>query len=114
MSESEILQRREYKRNRKKWTTVQLVAIFLLAAIALGSFMIYNRMNQTYYVECVESSSVEYQAQYSENPFFDNEWIGKDQTYISSLIKKMTAVLRESLMISSTVGNFPQMLDAHS
>lgn len=91
MSELDIQRRREYKQNRKKWTIIQLVAIVLLAVIALSSFLIYNRMARTYRIEYTESSKIDYNVQYSENNFFEEEWIGSDQTYISSLIKGMTA-----------------------
>ena len=91
MSELERQRRKEYKQNRKKWMIIQFIAIVLLAAIALGSFLIYNRMNRTYYIEYTENGSIDYKVQYKENEFFDKEWIDKDQTYISSLINGMTA-----------------------
>lgn len=91
MSEFEIKRRQEYKRNRKKWMIIQIVAIALLAAIALGSFLIYDKMNRTYYIEYTESSNVDYKVQYVENNFFEEEWIGKEQEYISSLIKTVVA-----------------------
>ena len=71
MSELEIQRRQEYKRNRKKWTLIQLIAIGVLVALALGSFLVYNRMNRTYYVECVENSNIDYKVQYRENNFFE-------------------------------------------
>ena len=89
MSELEIQRRRDYKRNRKRWMVIQLVAIILLAAVAFGSFVVYNRMNRTFYIECTETSSIDYQVQYVQNAFFDEEWLGKDQAYISSLIRNM-------------------------
>lgn len=91
MSEIEILRRREYKRNRKKWLLIQAVAILLLAVMALGSFLTYNRMNQTYYVEYTEQSDIDYKVRYIANDFFENEWLGRDQSYISSLINGLTA-----------------------
>ncbi|MBQ9807106.1 MAG: hypothetical protein IJW49_11465 [Clostridia bacterium] len=91
MSESEIKMRQAYKRNRKKWTIIQIVALVLLTAIALGSFLIYDRMNRTYYIEYTESSSIDYKVQYKENEFFEEEWLGEDREYISSLINTMIA-----------------------
>ena len=91
MSELDIQRRREYKQNRRKWMIVQIVAIVLLAAIAFGSFLIYNRMNRTYYIEYTEKGTIDYKVQYKENEFFDEVWIGKDQTYISSLIEGISA-----------------------
>ena len=91
MSELDIQRRKEYKHNRKKWMIIQLVAIILFAAIAIGSFLVYNQMNRTYYVEYTERGTVDYMVQYKENQFFDDEWIAANQTYISSLVKGMTA-----------------------
>ena len=91
MSELEIRMRQEYKRNRKKWTVIQIVAIILLAAVALGSFLIYDRMNRTYYIEYTECSNIDYKVQYKENEFFEEEWIGKNQEYISSLINSIAS-----------------------
>ena len=70
---------------------IQMIAIFLLAAVAIGSFLIYDRMNRTYYIEYTEKSCVDYKVQYLENEFFEEDWIGKDQEYISSIINQIAA-----------------------
>ncbi len=70
---------------------VQIVAIILLAAVALVSFLVYNRMNSTQYIEYTEAASVDYKVQYKNNEFFDGEWIDKDQSYISSLVNGIAA-----------------------
>ena len=70
---------------------IQLIAIILLFAISLGLFLVYHRMDRTYYIEYTEKGSIDYAVRYAENDFFDSEWIGVDQTYISSLIEEMTA-----------------------
>ena len=75
MSELEIQRRQEYKRNRKKWTLIQLTAIILLAVISLGLFIGYNRMNKTHYIEYKEAGNVDYKVHYTENGFFPNECI---------------------------------------
>lgn len=97
MSELEIIKRRQYKLNRKKWTIIQVIALALVAVIALGSFLIYDRMNQTYYIEYTEKSHIDYKVQYAENPFFKEEWIGSGQAYIASLIKGVEANLTYGL-----------------
>ena len=101
MSELEIQKRQEYKRRRKKWTLVQLVAIIVLAAMALVSFLIYNRMNRIQYIEYTESGAIDYKVQYNSNDFFDEEWIDKDQSYISNLVKGITADFVYKLNTSS-------------
>ena len=91
MSELELQRRQEYKKNRKKWITIQAIALCLLAVIALGSFLIYDIMDRTYYIEYSEVSSIDYKVQYGGNDFFEEEWIEKDQAYISSLINCISA-----------------------
>lgn len=91
MSELEIKRRQEYKRNRKKWMIVQLIAIILLAVTSMGSFLGYNQMNRTHYIEYSESGNIDYKVHYAENEFFEEEWIGRDQSYISALTDGITA-----------------------
>lgn len=91
MSEAEIRKRQDYKRNRKKWISIQIIALCVIAVMTLGSFLIYDNMNRTYYIEYTESASADYKVSYDENEFFDEEWIGAGQSYISSLISGMSA-----------------------
>ena len=105
MSEIQIRTRQEYKRNRKKWTIIQLVAIALLAAIALSSFLVYNMMNRTYYIEYTESSNIDYSVQYKDSEFFEEEWLAKEKEYISSLVSSIVSEFNYQLnMQTSSVG----------
>ena len=106
MSELEILRRQAYKRNRKKWSVVQIVAIALLVTMALVSFLVYNRMNRTQYIEYTESGGVDYTVQYADNEFFPDEWLDKDQSYISALVKGMNADFDYKLNTSSSEMKF--------
>lgn len=91
MSEKEILNRQKYKQNRKNRLVIQAIALAVVIAIALGSFLIYDRMNRTYYIEYTENSNVDYYVFYQENKYFDDLVRGKDQTYIAHLIDHITA-----------------------
>lgn len=115
MSELEMQRREEYRRNRKKWTIIQLVAIAVLVAISLGSFLVYNRLNRTYYIEYTEKGSADYSVKYKDNQFFDKEWIEENQTYISSLVETMTADFNYNLKTeSSDLGfNYVYKVDAN-
>ena len=70
MSEAERIRRQNYKRNRKRWILTQIVIIAIVASIALGSFLIYKRLDRTYYIEYTEQSSSNYEVHYKENMFF--------------------------------------------
>jgi hypothetical protein len=105
MSENEILRRQEYKKNRKKWIMIQAIALAVVVAMALGSFLVCDRLNRTYYIEYTETSAIDYQVQYLENDFFQEEWIEKDQTYIAFLIDSILADFQyEMNMGASNVG----------
>lgn len=91
MSEAERLRRQEYKRNRKKWILVQLIALAVVLAMAFVGIAVYERMNRTYYIEYTENGSVDYKVFLKENNFFEQDFVGKDQSYVSSLIKDITA-----------------------
>ena len=106
MSELEIKRRQEYKRNRKKWILIQLIAIGLLVVISLGTFLGYNRVNRTHYIEYTEVGDADYMVHYVENDFFDDEWIGKDQSYISSLVDGIVADLEYKLCTDSSDMDF--------
>ncbi|MBQ9748603.1 MAG: hypothetical protein IJV98_07455 [Clostridia bacterium] len=90
MSEFEIEKRQEYVRNRKKWVLIQGLVLALVVAIALGFFIGYYRMNRAYYIEYNEKSNIDYRVQYVDNHYFDDP-LGKDRSYISSIIDTMFA-----------------------
>lgn len=86
MSEAERKRRQNYKRNRKRWIVVQTVAFVIVALIALSSFLVYNKLDSTYYIEYTENSSANYKVQYKDNTFFEEEWLDAGQSYVSSLV----------------------------
>lgn len=99
MSELEIVKREEYKNNRKKWILIQLGVIIGFLLVSVVSYMIYDRLNRTYYIEYTECGDVEYLVQYKENDFFEEEWINGEQAYISSLVNEMVANFNYELNI---------------
>lgn len=105
MSEKEIIRRQEYKKNRKKWLLIQAVALALAIAVALCSFVVYDQMNKTYYIEYTESSSIDYQVKYQENAFFEDPMLESDKAYISFLIERVFADFHYKMQMgASNVG----------
>ncbi len=102
MSEAERKRRQEYKKNRKRWILIQTIILVVIGAIALGSFVVYDRMNRTYYIEYAESGSVDYKVQYAPNAFFDEEWVGSGQSYVTSLVDGVQADFAYTLNMDTT------------
>ncbi len=101
MSELERKRRQEYRRKRRKWVIIQTIAISLVAIIAISSFLIYNRMNRTYYIHYTERGNTDYKVHYVENNFFEEEWIGSGQAYVSSLVEKILAEFEYDLVMDA-------------
>ena len=106
MSEDERLRRQEYKRNRKKWMLIQGIALAIVLAVALTSFLVYDRMNQTYYIEYTEGGSVDYKVHLKENSFFDKDYVGAGQSYVASLIDNINASFKYKLQIDDANVSF--------
>ena len=106
MSELEIIARLQYKTNRKKWIMIQIIVIIVMLFLSLGSFMIFNALNKTYYIEYTECGSIDYKVQYKENEFFEEEWLEKDQAYISSLMENVKAEFKYELNMNANNVDF--------
>ena len=63
----------------------QMIILAVVISLALGSFLIYKRLDRTYYIEYTESSSSDYIVHYRENTFFEEEWVDAGQSYVSSI-----------------------------
>ena len=101
MSEAERRKRQDYKQNRLKWIIIQISIISVIAIIALVSFIVYDRMNRTYYIHYTEQGDVDYKVHYKENEFFEDEWLGEDQAYISTLIDNVLADFKYDLAMGA-------------
>lgn len=102
MSEAERKRRQDYKLKRKRWIFVQAVLLVLAVIIALGSFLVYNRMDRAYYIEYTESGASSYKVQYKENTFFDEEWLPEGQSYVSALVSVIQADLSYKLEMDTS------------
>ena len=101
MSEFEKKRRQEYRQNRRKWVMIQALAITLVALIALSSFLIYNKMNQKYYIHYTEHGNVDYKVSYVENNFFEEDLINAGQAYVTSLVEKIVAEFEYDLVMDA-------------
>ena len=91
MSEKEKKKRALYRKNREKWIFTQTVVAVVIAVAILISSIVAYQLNKTYYIGYRESGSIDYNVFLKENEFFEENHLGKDQSYVASLIDKIIA-----------------------
>ena len=98
MSEAERKFRDRYRRNRKRWISNIVAAIVMVSVLFLISVITFAYISKTYYAKYTETSDVDYKVQLLPNEFYDSEYLGKDQTYVASLIDNVIANFKYDLM----------------
>lgn len=101
MSEFEKIKRAQYKRNRKRRIIALTALLAVMVLIFAGTFYLYNRMNQTYYIHYTENGSIDYTVQLRENDFYDAPQLSSDRAYITSLIDRIDASFRYAMDIDA-------------
>jgi hypothetical protein len=91
MSEKEKKTRAAYRKNREKWIFVESVIVIVLTLAVLISALVSVQLNKKYYIGYRESGSIDYNVFLKENEFFEENHLGKDQSYVASLIDKIIA-----------------------
>ena len=89
MSEKEKKHRAMYRKNREKWIFVQTIIVVVLTVAVIISALVATELNKKYYIGYREGGSVDYNVFLKENEFFESSHIGKDQSYVASLIDKI-------------------------
>lgn len=91
MSESERKKRLEHRARRKKVIILQIMAavgIAILMAFFIGMCF---RTNVTHCLSYKESGGVDYKVYLKDNDFYEEDYLGKDQVYVASLIDYVVA-----------------------
>ena len=91
MSEKEKKKRALYRKNREKWIFTQVVIASVVAVAILISSIVAVQLNKTYYIGYREGGSIDYNVFLKDNEFFEQDHLGKDQSYVASLIDKIIA-----------------------
>ena len=101
MSESEKKKRLAYRKKRKRLIFVQsAIAIVLVLAIAVFG-TVFFKINNDYHVNYTEQNSIDYKVYLKENDFYEEEFLGKDQIYVASLIKSVEADFNYSFAVDA-------------
>lgn len=91
MSEKEKKRRAAYRKNREKWIFAQSVIVIVLTLAVLISALVSTQLQKKYYIGYRESGSIDYNVFLKENEFYDSTYLGKDQSYVASLIDRIIA-----------------------
>ena len=106
MSEKEKKRRDVYRKNREKWIFAQTIIIVLISLAVLVSTIVSIQLKSKYYVSYRESGSINYNVFLKDNDFFEEEYIGKDQSYVASLIDKIIADFRYNIDMDTDDVNY--------
>ena len=91
MSEKEKKRNALYRKNREKWIFAQSVIIAVITVAIVISSIVAYQLNKTYYINYRESGSIDYNVFLKDNEFFEESYLGKDQSYVASLIDRIIA-----------------------
>ena len=106
MSESEKKRRLEYRLKRKKLILIQsIIAVVLGLAIVISS-VVYFRVNSNDYVSYNERSTIDYQVYLKPNNEYEEEFLGKDQSYIASIIDHVDITFNYAIDLDSEWANY--------
>ena len=94
MSEAEKQRRYDYKQQRKKWLMIQAIAIAVVAVLVLSSFLVYAKLNKTYYIHYKENANVDYKVQISDNDFYDEEYLKREMPTFHHSLKISWQIFR--------------------
>ena len=106
MSEAERKKRLEHRRKRKFIIFIQMIIAAVVAVVILFSAISFLRVDNEYSINYAENSAVDYKVYLKDNNVYEEDYLGKDQAYIASLIKNVVAEFDYSYQLQSTEVNY--------
>ncbi len=91
MSEFEKKERLQYRAWRKKRIMIQFIVAIVLACMTLGLFFAYTKINKELYLQYTEKSDFDYRVQLVPNEYYEDEYLGREYSYVTQLIDKVKA-----------------------
>ena len=106
MSEKEKKHRAMYRKNREKWIFVQAILIAVLTVAVIVSSIVAAQLESKYYIGYTEGGSIDYNVFLKDNEFYEEEYLGSDQSYVASLIDKIIADFRYEIDMDADDVNY--------
>lgn len=101
MSNEEKQARQAHQEFRKKWIKI-LTDITIVLSFIFLTFLVLNNINEkVIYITYTENSNVDYKVYLKDNEFFEEEYLGKRQAYVASLIDDIMIDFKYDLNMSS-------------
>ena len=101
MSEAEKKKRQGYNKNRGKWIFAQSMIIAVLTLAVLISVLVGYQLNKAYYVAYTQSGGIDYNVFLKENEFFEDQYLGSNQSYVASLIDRVLVNFNYDMLVDS-------------
>ncbi len=94
MSDTQSRLKEKYKRSRSRLIVLQGAVITVLTLLVIISAVTYAYISGTYYIEYTETGDIDYKVRLKDNGFYSTDYLGKDMTYVSSLVDGIIANLK--------------------
>ena len=101
MSNEEKKRLEEYRKRRARLILIQLCIFAILSAISVGLIFAYRNIDDLYYITYTESSSIDYKVLLKENDLYEEEYLGEDYVYVTSLMDNILADFNYKLNINA-------------
>lgn len=106
MSENEKKRRLEYRKKRRRLLIIQsVIAVFLGLAIVAAS-VVYFTFNANSYVNYTEQSTIDYKVYLKPNNEYEDDYLGKDQSYIASIVDYVYIDFGYRILLDSEWANY--------
>ena len=86
MSNEEKKKREQYRIKRQNRIKLFTIIVTILSLLTLFSFITYNNMNKTVYINYLETGNIDYKVYLKDNEFYDEEYLGKDNPKLGDII----------------------------
>ena len=100
MSNEEKKRIAEYMKRRAKWILIQMCVFVCLTVVFVGLVFIYQNIDKTYYITYKENSSIDYKVKLKDNNIYQEEYLGEEYSYVSSVVDNNSATSEETAAVS--------------
>lgn len=101
MSNEEKKRLEEYRKRRARWILVQVCILLCLSLVFVGLLFTYQNIEKTYYVTYKENSSIDYKVKLKDNNIYQEEYLGEEYSYVSSVVDTVLATFNYNLEIDA-------------